>query len=284
MYDWIPSQTDIREPESPLQGARYDISILVSQDRYDYAFLRNDARPATVIVHEQFAERDEREAFRQQFLMEHRGPDNAGKPIFVEASPGDEEINRTFHIEQLGLSQKDAMFIPRMEAKIRAVCVALGTPLSILGDASGRTFNNAGQEYRNWWEGTLLPLMDDLSDAVNMRLAPRLGPEVGWFDTSHVAALKAENKIYALGAAAATFIENKIFTINEVREAYNLKPFTDAELAEIEKPKEMMRQETKTTEPNDDESRDTDRRSALPDLPVTILSETDNILVLQKGA
>jgi HK97 family phage portal protein len=226
VYDWNPSQLDFRQPESVLQAARLDVSVAVMQDRYDVAFLKNDARPAAVIVHEEFAEREEREAFRSQFLAEFRGVDNAGKPIFVEATPGDEEINRTFHIERLGLSQKDAEFIPRYEAKIRAICVAFGTPLSILGDSSARTFSNAEQEYRNWWEATLLPLMAEFEDAVNIRLAPLVGREVGWFDTSGVAALQSQSRIVALGAGVQGLLDT-VFTVDEVRNEYGLAPLDD---------------------------------------------------------
>lgn len=234
VYDWAPSQHDIRQAESVLQAARLDISVAVMQDRYDNAFLRNDARPSAVIVHEMFAERGERDAWRQQFLSEYRGVDNAGRPIFVEATPGEQELNETFHIERLGLSQKDAEFIARYESKIRAICVAFGTPLSILGDASNRTFENANVEYTNWWEGTLLPLMDELTDAVNVQLAPNLGKEIGWFDVSQVAALKAKSKILALGPALPTFVQANIIHPNEVRSELDLPPqdevFSDEEL------------------------------------------------------
>jgi phage portal protein BeeE len=277
-------------------AARYDISILTMQDRYDYAFLRNDARPATVVVHEEFAERSEREAFRSQFLQEHRGVDNAGKPIFVEATPGDEELNRTFHIEQLGLSQKDAEFIARGTQKIDAVCIAMGTPLSILGNASGRTFDNAGQEYANWWEGTVIPLMDEFEDAVNMQVAPRLGKEVGWFDVSHVAALKKQSKIVSLGAAATTFIDKKVLKINEVREAYDLEPLTDAELKEIEDAAEEAKQlmqanlagktdpNTPPDKPKPPEPPKPDERHYIPTARMKVVSDEGEILVLERTA
>jgi len=236
VYDWNPSQSDFRQAESVLQAARLDISVAVMQDRYDVAFLKNDARPAAVIVHEEFAEREEREAFRQQFLADYRGVDNAGRPIFIEATPGEEEINRTFHIERLGLSQKDAEFIARYETKIRAICVAFGTPMSILGDSSARSFDNAGQEYRNWWEGTLLPIMAEFEDAVNMQLAPDLGREIGKFETKNVAALMRNSKILSLGGAIPQFVAGGIIKENEVRAELDLEELSDAELEEMKPP------------------------------------------------
>lgn len=250
VYDWNPSQTDIRQAESVLQAARLDISVAVMQDRYDVAFLKNDARPAAVIVHEEFAEKDEREAFRQQFLADFRGVDNAGRPIFIEATPGEEEINRTFHIERLGLSQKDAEFIARYETKIRAICIAFGTPLSILGDSSARSFDNAGQEYRNWWEGTLLPLMAEFEDAVNMQLAPALGNEIGKFETKHVAALMRSSKILSLGGAIPQFVAAGIIKENEVRKELDLPPLDDSEFEQPTLP---------GMEPDDDDVPSTDQ-------------------------
>jgi phage portal protein BeeE len=52
VYEWRPAPDDFRKPESALAAARLDVSVAVMQDRYDLAFLRNDARPSAVIVHE----------------------------------------------------------------------------------------------------------------------------------------------------------------------------------------------------------------------------------------
>lgn len=196
-YAWRPSATDFRQPESVLQAARLEISVAVMQERYDYAFLRNDARPASVVVHERFAKSTERDAFRDQWNGSYGGPDNAGKVVFVEASDADDEnpmdVRGSLHIEALGLSQRDAQFIQRYDQKLRAICVAFGTPVSKLGDASDRTFSNAKDENRNWWRDTVYPLAVELQDEVNLQLAPRLDPgKVGWFDTSGVPELQPE--------------------------------------------------------------------------------------------
>jgi HK97 family phage portal protein len=215
-YGWRPSAQDWRQPESALQAARMDISVAVMQDRYDYAFLKNGARPDFLLVHESFTEPDEEDAFRAQFLAEHRGPDNAGKPAFVGAeSTGDKGVSGAIDVKQLGLSQKDAESIRRYEQKVRQICLALGTPLSKLGDASGRTFNNAGQEDINWYGETVQPLGDELADVVNIKLAPMLGDNVGWFDWTVVKALQPEPKVTAVGVPA--LVAAKVATINEGR-------------------------------------------------------------------
>jgi len=205
LYAWRPAADDFRQPESPLQAARLPVSVAVMQDRYDYAFLRNDARPAAVVVHEQFARESEREAFKRAFRAEFRGPNNAGKTMFVEASgdtgTGTGGVAGALDIKVLGLNHRDAEFIQRYSQKISDICVALGTPLSILGDSTKRTYDSANVEHRNWWESTLQPLCADLADDVNLQLVPRLNQsEVGWFDFSKVKALQSDSRVLALGA------------------------------------------------------------------------------------
>lgn len=219
-YAWRPSLSDWRQPESELQAARLDISVAVMQDRYDHAFLRNDARPAAVIVHEAFAETAERDAFRQQFLAEHRGPDNAGRPAFVEASEDGAEVTKAIAVQVLGLSQTDAKFIERYEAKVRGICVGIGVPLSRLMDASKRTFSNADRETVNYWHSTVLNLALDLADDVNVQLAPRFGDNVGWFDTSKVPALQAPSRFTPISVGEA--YEARIATLNEARREVGL--------------------------------------------------------------
>lgn len=213
-YAWNPSQNDFRQPESALQAARLDISVAVMQDRYDYAFLKNDARPAAIVTLEAFAERAEFDAFKDQFRGEYAGPDNAGKTHFHEVEgAGDEGVAGAIAVTTLGLSQKDAEFIRRYESKVRGICVGLGVPMSRL-DASGRTFSNADAEGVHYWTN-VRNLAMDLQDDVNLDLAPRLGSEVGWFDFSGVKALQDPPKYQQVGLPA--LVSGGILTQNEGR-------------------------------------------------------------------
>lgn len=213
-YHWQPSLNDWRQPESALQAARLDISVAVMQDRYDYAFLRNDARPASVIVHEAFAERAEQDAWRDQWRGVYAGPDNAGKPLFLETDPDGATPDKALFIQSLGLTQRDAEFAKRYEAKLRGICIGLGVPFSKL-DASGRTFDNAGQEDRTWWTTRILPLLRKFQNRINIKLAPRLGSEVGWFDISKVEALQPAKRYQDVGLPA--LVSGGIATQNEAR-------------------------------------------------------------------
>lgn len=227
LYSWRPSAHDIRQPESALMSARLPVSVAVMQDRYDYAFLHNDARPAAIVVHEAFAEEAEREAFKRGFRADFRGPENSGKTMFIESTDSDgtgSGVAGALDIKVLGLSQRDAQFVQRYSQKIADICVALGTPLSVLGDSTKRTYDSANVEHRNWWEGTLQPLCADLADDVNMQLVPRMNQdEVGWFDFSKVKALQSDSRLLALGAILPLVVgEGKPITTTEFRDALGL--------------------------------------------------------------
>ena len=225
MYHWRPHASDWRKPESLLEAANLNVSIAVMQDRYDFAFLVNDARPAAVVVHEEFSQKRERDGFRRQFLEQHRGPDNAGKVAFVEASRDGALPKDSLLIQQLGLSQRDGEFINRMENQIRAICVAFNTPLSRLADSSRRTYSNAEVEAKHYWRTGVYPAGVEFCEAMNIQLMPMLGDSsnVCWFDTTGVPELDPPRR-FAVGDIP-DLLEARVLNRNEAR--------TSIELAEI---------------------------------------------------
>lgn len=222
LYYWRPKQDDFREPESLLEAANLNVSIAVMQDRYDHAFLINDARPAAVVVHETFARKAERNSFRRQFLQTHRGPDNAGKVAFVETSEDGASPKDSLFIQQLGLSQRDAEFIERYENQIRAICVSMATPLSRLADSSRRTYANAERETKNYWRNAIAPQALEVAEAFNITLMPLLNDanNVCWFDTTGIPELEPPRR-YAVGDIPE-LISARVITRNEARTGLEL--------------------------------------------------------------
>jgi len=202
-YAWTPSANDWREPESPLQAARLDVSTHIMQNRYDYAFLRNGGVPAAMVVGPFISDDTEREGFERQFSGNFQGVDQAGKTAFAYSdtpSPLDATGNRipAWDVKVLGLSQRDQQALERQRDVADRICAAFGTPMSKIGDASGRTFSNAQQEDINWHRETVIPDASDFADEINMLLAPRFGSDVCWFDTSDVDALIKEQQWIAV--------------------------------------------------------------------------------------
>ena len=228
-YSYNPSLNDVRQAASALQSLRYDIVADVMQSIYDVAFLRNDARPAGVIVHAAFEEASQRRAFEQQFEANHRSPQNANRMAFAEFEGGDgKEI--PFQYINLGLSQKDSMMLATQQDKVQRICLGLGTPQSML-DASGRTFNNAGLEAQNFWTTTVLADLADFEDEINRDLAPRLGPHGAKFDTRHVEALKAPTKF--MGDKVGDLVDRKVIFPEEARTDLGFPAYSPEQLAKI---------------------------------------------------
>ncbi len=237
-YQWRPSQLDFRQPESLIQAARLDISVAVMQDRYDYAFLQNDARPAAIIVHEHFEEEGAKEEFRSSFLNTHQGYDNAGKVAWAERDPMSEgPASESFYIETLGLSQRDAEFAKRYEAKIRNIAISMGVPFSKL-DASGRTFSNAEAEDKTYWTDTIRPLANELAGNISVDLLPKFAGSEGlacWFDFSSVEALKPHVEPVTQKASVIELRADGIMSLNEARADYGLAPVKDAGADDLQK-------------------------------------------------
>lgn len=230
LYAWRPRLDDPRQPESLLQAQRMNVSVAVMLDRYNYSFLLNDARPASVVVMQAFEESEQFDAFKRQYLGQHQGVANAGKPIFVEAQGTDDgapvDAGKWLDIKQLGLSQKDAQAIQMMKEEIRAICVGFGVPMSMLGDSSDRTFSNADQEAKNFWQGTMLPHLADLADHINRELAPRFGDDKVWFDTSGIEALKRPRRFAGVDLGP---LLGQVVTVNEARADFGLPPMPDGD-------------------------------------------------------
>lgn len=228
-YGWEPSGTDFRQPESALQAARYDLSLVTLCDRYGMAFLRNNAVPASVITTTAFPDDKMRENFRRQWRAEFGGVDNAGRTAFHEVDDeGDGPVAESIDIKVLGISAKDARLVEQRKEAMAEIAIDLGVPWSKL-DASGRTFDNAEVEDRTMWEERLLPMMTDLADDINMQLAPRFGPEVVWFDLSDVRALQRKTIPVTQTVGAPELLFAQVMKINEARADYNLEPLPDGD-------------------------------------------------------
>lgn len=192
VYAWRPSLKDWRIPETVLSSATLPIAIARGLDKYMERLLANNMVATTMIVAPPFDEPEGQRAWEDQFLTTFTGVDAAGSTVFGYAERDEEDTsgNPLIQVERIATSPVDAqMLAVSKEAKID-ITIALGVPLSLIGNASQRTYANASSEYKNYWTITILPLISELQDHINTFLAPRVGQEVGWFDLSKVAALK----------------------------------------------------------------------------------------------
>lgn len=223
-YDWIPSLDDFRQPYSPLQSARLDTSISVMIGRQTYSFMAGGAVPATVVITDQFADQAAKARFEHKWNATHQGVDRAGSTAFIEATDdSDAPLSEAIHIEQLGMSAKDSKAIEAERESLEHVAMALGVPWSRLS-AAGRTYDNAAAEDEAYWESTILPILNDLGDAVNLQLAERCGTDMGWFDLSGIRVLQTKPSKATAAVGAPSMVQAQLMTIDEGRADYQLPP------------------------------------------------------------
>lgn len=192
IYAWRPSLKDWRLPETVLSAAKLPIYIGMGLDKYMVKLLQNDMVASTLVVTPPFDEPSARRAWQEQFLTSFSGVDNRGKTIFAEAEYDEDDTSGKplVQVEKIAQTAVDAQLLELSKTAKDEICVALGVPLSLIGNAQERIYANAASEYKNFWTMTVMNLITEIQDHVNTLLAPRLGQEVGWFDLSRVAALQ----------------------------------------------------------------------------------------------
>lgn len=233
VYIYKKSLNDFLQPESPARVASLNINISKMLDQFDYNFLKNGGVPANLIITPRFAKDEDRRSFQEQFISDFTGVGNAGRTLFAEREleEGDEGAMESVQVETLGITQRDAETNILAKREIMAICLAFGVPLSILGDSTAVTFSNAFQDRRNYWLETLEPRAREISDGLNMQLAPLLGKEVGWFDLRGVPELRAEPAIDA--QYAEDWIRSGIVKLDEVRADRGLPPAKEVGLSGV---------------------------------------------------
>lgn len=225
-YSWKASVKDYREPESVLQSIQMQIGVSNGIMRYMYSLLRNDMVASKMIVAPPFDEDDQRRAWEDQINSEFTGFNNAGKAMFAYAendydeSTGKQTGQASVQVTDLAMTHVDAQMIELMTQANIDITIGTGVPVSLIGNASQRTFSNADSEYRNFWTIRVLPLLSELQEPVNVELAPQLGKEVGWFDLSRVVALQPPT-VFA-PPSVKDMLDEGVITTQDVANILNL--------------------------------------------------------------
>jgi HK97 family phage portal protein len=152
---WIKARPHPLDPYSqmtPLMAAQLAVDTDYLARLYNRNFLINDGRPALLIA-----------------LQGEVGSDTA-REIVQRFNGGGVQAGRTTVLEADGLSTVDLGATPHevqwMEGIRGAkddILLAFGTPESVLGNASGRTYDNADAEREGWWKDTVQPFTDGIA-------------------------------------------------------------------------------------------------------------------------
>lgn len=135
---------------TPLESAGIAIEIENLSKIYNRNFLLNDGRPGGLLVVRGEIDDDDKDELRSRF----RGNLNRAGSITVVSS--DEGVDYV----DTGSNPRDANYIQMRQITKEEILASFGVPESVIGNASGRTFSNAAEEHRVFWNETMLPHME----------------------------------------------------------------------------------------------------------------------------
>lgn len=152
---WIrdPHPLDPLLGSTPLEAAGLSVELDYHARRYNVTFLRNDGRPGMLIAVK--GDLDDAEAQRLEMHFAP-GPENAGRTTVVEADGLD--------AKDFGVNPRDMAYESAAASAKNETLVAFGTPESVLGNASGRTWDNADVEMGMFWEITMTAHLDIMAE------------------------------------------------------------------------------------------------------------------------
>lgn len=214
---WVrsPHPTMMFRGMTPMQAAAMSADMDRAARWYNRRFMDNDGRPGGVLLVKGNVEDNTLEILEARF---NGGPDSAGRTSAIE---GD-------HMEWVDTSgtPRDSQWSESMDRMRKEVAMTFGTPESVLGDASGRTFDNADAEFEVWWSTTMRTMLAMLDDQLDILTGDYDDMLFFRHDLSDVWVL-GRHKRAEIDRAAEDFKAGRI-TLNEFREIAGLEPIDEA--------------------------------------------------------
>ncbi len=159
---------------SPMEAAAYSIDQHNQCSAWNQALLQNGARPSGALMvkagegHPGTLNESQYARLKSQLDEQFSGAMNAGRPLLLEGG---------LEWKEMSLSPRDMDFVGIKNASARDVALAFGVPPQLLGIPGDNTYSNLKEARLALWEQTILPLLENVTDALNNWLVPM-------FDTS----------------------------------------------------------------------------------------------------
>ena len=159
---------------SPMEAAAYSIDQHNQCGAWNQALLQNGARPSGALMVKagegQPGTLTEMQYGRLKSQLDDQfsGAANAGRPLLLEGG---------LEWKEMSLNPRDMDFINVKNSAARDVALAFGVPPQLLGIPGDNTYSNLKEARLALWEQTIVPMLQNVTDALNNWLVPM-------FDTS----------------------------------------------------------------------------------------------------
>ncbi|MDR0625162.1 MAG: phage portal protein [Holosporales bacterium] len=206
---------------SPIEAAARAIDQHNAVGEHNLSILQNGGRPSGALLIKPQKNgltmtQEQRESLREDLYDMYQGVENAGRLAVIE---GDCEW------KEMGLSPKDLDFNKGKNSSAREIAQAFGVPPILLGMTEDATFSNYKEARINFWEDTLLPLLNHFISELNMWLVPLFHENLRLaYNKDDIPALTARRD-----CVWAKMQESSFLTINEKRRALGYCPLPDGD-------------------------------------------------------
>jgi HK97 family phage portal protein len=211
---WLrsPHPTLMFRGMSPVQAAGLSADLDKAARLYNRRFMQQDGRPGGILAVKGNVRDDTLHVLEARF---NGGEDSVGRTSVIQADAMDWQDTSNH--------PRDTQWSDTMDRMRKEISIVFGTPESVLGDASGRTFDNADAEKANWQEDTLVPLWAMLDDQLDILTGAYDDTLYFRHDISDLWLLRRHER-EDIARAAEDFAKGRI-TLDEWREVAGLAPF-----------------------------------------------------------
>jgi HK97 family phage portal protein len=214
---WIrkPHPLDPYLSLTPLESAGVAIEIENLAKQYNMNFLQFDGRPGMMLVARGELDIDDRQELEGRF---NGGPLRAGRTTVIGAEGGIDVID-------MSASPRDASYTEMRNITKDEILTAFGVSETALGNAGGRTFNNASEDMRTFWLEAMIPHLHLLARGLD-ELDPKNYVDFDTRDVPIMVLLKQERERFFQDE-----FEKGLISANEYRILTGKKP-TKSDLAD----------------------------------------------------
>jgi HK97 family phage portal protein len=204
---------------SPIEAAAYSIDQHNAAAKWNQALLQNGAKPSGALIVKSASDGGMGSLSEEQFLRiknqiedQYSGYNNAGRPMLLEGG---------LDWKEMSISPKDMDFLESKSMAAREIALAFGVPPQLLGIPGDNTYSNFAEAKLALWEHTIMPMMDDLCDALNRWLVPMFKKSENLFvtyDAENISALTPRREAFWTRINNANFLSDE-----EKRELVGIK-------------------------------------------------------------
>lgn len=152
-----PHVSDPYQQMTPLAAAGLAVETDWLARMFNRNFLMTDGRPGLLITVKGQVNHEDAAEIKRRFTG---GYSIAGQTTVIEADGLD--------VADLASTPRDAQWMEMLAGSKEDIMLAFGVPESVLGNASGRTYDNADAEYEMFWQHTMTPHCDALAGALDV--------------------------------------------------------------------------------------------------------------------